>query len=291
MRLRDQRIREVSAKMIETRVELFTKTSDNAFITIHIVVYHQLNLQTPLSLGSERISDEDAETIKNAVYKYQDIGQSIDTRVKDVVRTIAARKELDALFKEKEQLAHDVQASLEQTLSKSGYKVHEVLIPEIIIDEETKKGIANKKNSRRAEAEFEQRRSAGLAIAAEHAGYIQGIRSAMEQDHEHVSVETLTQMLLINQYFDTLKEVSRGKASTVYLPSNISGLQNIQDEVRSAVFQQPVAHASGELDSGSLAQAVRHQVVGNASMAHAQGVALLSETKQRRVYSCGATLQ
>ena len=136
-----------------------------------------------------------------------------------------------------------VKTELDSTMSGFGYNILNALVTDIVPDAKVKdamndinaaqraqvaaqaRGEADKiLKVKQAEAEAESKALQGKGIAAERQAIIDGLRASIENFRESVpgsTAEDVMALVLLTQYFDTLRDVgTRGGASTIFLPNN-----------------------------------------------------------------------
>merc|ERR1711976_945021 len=76
-----------------------------------------------------------------------------------------------------------------------------------------------------AEAEAESKRLSGVGLAEQRKAVVMGLHDSirMFSEHSDISQFEVMELLLMNQYFDTLKEMTQhGKTATVFVPHDES---------------------------------------------------------------------
>jgi regulator of protease activity HflC (stomatin/prohibitin superfamily) len=128
-------------------------------------------------------------------------------------------------------------------MSNFGYNVLNALVTDIVPDTKVKdamndinaaqraqvaaqaRGEADKiLKVKQAEAEAQSKALQGQGIAAERQAIIDGLRSSIEHFRESVpgaTAEDVMALVLLTQYFDTLKDIgTKGGTNTIFLPNN-----------------------------------------------------------------------
>jgi regulator of protease activity HflC (stomatin/prohibitin superfamily) len=128
-------------------------------------------------------------------------------------------------------------------MSNFGYNILNALVTDIVPDTKVKdamndinaaqraqvaaqaRGEADKiLKVKQAEAEAQSKALQGQGIAAERQAIIDGLRSSIEHFRESVpgaTAEDVMALVLLTQYFDTLKDIgTKGGTNTIFLPNN-----------------------------------------------------------------------
>lgn len=218
-----------------------TKTKDNVFVRIDVAVQMQVL----------------PEKTYDAVYRLSDPQNQVDSFVKDVVRGHVPNMNLDHTFEAKDELAQAVKERLTEAMSQFGYAILNTLVTDIDPDQSVKramneiettkrmrsaaenKALADKSvQIRAAEAEAESKFLQGQGIARQRGAIIEGLRDSLG-GADQINSERVSELLLITQYFDTLKEISNGRATTVFVPHGAAGVSDIAGQLRGAGSTKP----------------------------------------------------
>ncbi|MCO5572096.1 hypothetical protein L7F22_025847 [Adiantum nelumboides] len=221
-----------------------TKTKDNVFVTMVASIQY-------------RVVGEHA---KEAYYKLSRPQEQIQAYVFDVVRSSVPRMELDDVFEQKNDIAKAVEQELEKAMRTYGYQIVQTLIVDIIPDQTVKKAM-NEINAahrfrlatqekaeaekilqvKRAEAEAESKYLSGQGIARQRQAIVDGLRESVlgfSHDVPGTSPKDVMDMVMLTQYFDTLKDIgAHSKSSTVFIPHGPGAVSNIADQIRNGWLQ------------------------------------------------------
>lgn len=229
-------------------VEVETKTKDNVFVSIPVAVQFQV---IP---GRER----------DAHYALQQPIAQINSYVQDNVRTSLASLTLDQAFESKDSIAAHVEATLSDRMGTYGWAIVNTLVTDIRPDTRVMNSMNEINAAQRqrdaavslaeaekirlvttAEGEAEAKRLQGMGIAMEREAIVEGLAEQIKTLQE-AGVETSPeQLLLLTQYFDTLRDVARNSRSSVmFVPSNPGGVAQLSDEITKAYL------AASQLDQG-----------------------------------------
>jgi len=228
----------VSLRLQQLEVRCDTKTRDNVFVSIDVAVQYQA-METK---------------VYDAFYKLTEPHDQIKAYVFDVVRASVPRLTLDEVFETKEEIAHAVKDELEKDMDAYGYDIKQTLITDIIPDANVKKAMneINAAERRRvaaqdkaeaekirvvkeAEAEAESKYLAGVGISRQRLAIIEGLRDSVQgfTDTVGASTKDVMDLILVTQYFDTVKEIgSHSAGNTLFLPHSPGTVQNISEQIK-----------------------------------------------------------
>nr|XP_043614961.1 hypersensitive-induced response protein 1-like [Erigeron canadensis] len=234
----------LSLRVNQLDVRCETKTKDNVFVTmVASVQYRAL---------SEKASD--------AFYKLSNTKQQIQAYVFDVIRASVPKLLLDDVFLQKNEIARGVEEELEKAMSGYGFEIVQTLIVDIEPDQHVKRSMneinaaarmrvaANEKAEaekilqiKRAEGEAESKYLSGLGIARQRQAIVDGLRDSVLAFSENVpgtSAKEVMDMVLITQYFDTMKDIGAStKSNAVFLPHGPGAVKDIASQIRDGLLQ------------------------------------------------------
>ena len=236
-------VQRVPLRMQQILIEVETKTSDNVFVKIIVAVQYRV-LE-----GSESL----------AYYQLQDQEEQIKSYVLDVVRAKVPKMGLDEVFEKKDDIGQAVKTELDASMKIYGFEIPNALVTDVNPADSVKsamneiqtqqrlqvaaaaKGEANKilvvKN---AEAEAESKRLQGEGIAKQRRAIVDGLResiAAFKEQVGSVSEHEVLNLVLLTQYFDTLKEIGVSSGSKVILvPHSPTGMSDISAQLRDAII-------------------------------------------------------
>jgi len=234
------------AGSLSTRVQFceegtFTKTSDHVSLELKVTVMYEII----------------PEKAYHAFYELSDAQAQIMGNVADVVRAQVPTKTLDELFEAKEAMAMTIKAQLEEFMSKYGFKVRAVLITDIMPEAKNKKAMneiqVNKRlvqarqneaesakiqQVKRAEADAESKYLMGVGLADQRKAIVNGLRNSVSEFSQQIAgmnAKDVLELVLITQYFDTLKDLSNGsEGGTLMFPHNPASLRDLSSDIRRA---------------------------------------------------------
>ncbi len=219
-------------------VEVETKTKDNVFVSIPVAVQFQV---IP---GRER----------DAYYALQQPIAQINSYVQDNVRTSLASLTLDQSFESKDSIAAHVESTLSDRMGTYGWAIVNTLVTDIRPDARVMNSMNEINAAQRqrdaavslaeaekirlvttAEGEAEAKRLQGQGIAMEREAIVEGLAEQIKTLQEAGVESSPEQLLLLTQYFDTLRDVARtSRSSVMFMPSNPGGVAQMGDELMRA---------------------------------------------------------
>ncbi|XP_062227961.1 hypersensitive-induced response protein 4-like [Phragmites australis] len=227
---------------LDVRVE--TKTKDNVFVQLICTIQY-------------RVVKENAD---DAFYELQNPQQQIQAYVFDVVRALVPRINLDDLFEQKNDVAKSVLEELEKVMADYGYSIEHILMVDIIPDAAVRRAMNDINAAQRlqlasvykgeaekiflvkkAEAEAEAKYLSGVGIAKQRQAITDGLReNIMNFSHSvsGTSAKEVMDLIMVTQYFDTIKELGDGsKNTTVFIPHGPGHVKDISEQVRNGMMQ------------------------------------------------------
>lgn len=216
-----------------------TKTKDNVFVKVCVAVQVE-----PV-----------AEKAYEAIYRLTNPSAQIESYVSDVVRGQVPTLKLDDLFESKDDIAQAVKERLCKCMGEYGFSIHQVLVTDLRPDEKVRHAMNEIDANRRlrvaaaekaeaektlkvkaAEADAESKFLQGQGVARQRTAIVEGLKHAVGGDQEMTS-DTVKELLLITQYFDTLERLANGNATTVFMPHTVGNLASIADDIRNGTMQ------------------------------------------------------
>jgi regulator of protease activity HflC (stomatin/prohibitin superfamily) len=235
--------RSISKRVEQNDVIVETKTKDNVFVLVQVSVQQQ-------------VIPEEAES---SVYKLANVGAQIDSYVADVVRSCVPKMTLDEAFEEKDKVSAAVSDTLTKCMHEYGFQIIKALVTELkpAQDVMTAMNEINKQKRlrdaalmaseaekhrvvKKAEADCEAARLQGEGIAKQREAIVDGLkRSVTSGTDEQLSCEKVSELLLVTQYFETLKEIgANSKSNSVFIPhSPADGVRDTSSQIRNGILQ------------------------------------------------------
>ncbi|KAG2714365.1 hypothetical protein I3760_03G023300 [Carya illinoinensis] len=234
----------LSLRVQQLDVRCETKTKDNVFVNVVASVqYHAI-----------------AEKAADAFYRLSNTRAQIQSYVFDVIRASVPKLNLDAVFEQKNDIAKAVEEELEKAMSTYGFEIVQTLIVDIEPDVQVKRAMneinaaarlrlaANEKAEaekilqiKKAEGEAESKYLSGLGIARQRQAIVDGLRDSVLAFSENVPGTTpkdVMDMVLVTQYFDTMKEIgASSKSSSVFIPHGPGAVRDVAAQIREGLLQ------------------------------------------------------
>ncbi|KAL8231531.1 hypothetical protein R6Q57_001309 [Mikania cordata] len=234
----------LSLRVNQLNVRCETKTKDNVFVTVVASVQYRAL--------SEKAAD--------AFYKLSNTKQQIQAYVFDVIRASVPKLQLDDVFLQKNDIAKGVEDELEKAMSSYGFEIVQTLIVDIEPDQHVKRSMneinaaarmrvaANEKAEgekilqiKRAEGEAESKYLSGLGVARQRQAIVDGLRDSVLAFSENVpgtSAKDVMDMVMLTQYFDTMKDIgAASKSNAVFLPHGPGAVKDIASQIREGLLQ------------------------------------------------------
>ncbi|CAI9109627.1 OLC1v1009486C1 [Oldenlandia corymbosa var. corymbosa] len=239
----------LSLRLQQLDVRCETKTKDNVFVNVVASIQYRAL----------------AGNASDAFYKLSNTRTQIQAYVFDVIRASVPKLNLDDVFEQKNDIARAVEEELEKAMSAYGYEIVQTLIVDIEPDEHVKRAMneinaaarlrvaANEKAEaekiiqiKRAEGDAESKYLAGLGIARQRQAIVDGLRDSVLGFSVNVpgtTAKDVLDMVLITQYFDTMKEIgATSKSSAVFIPHGPGAVRDVAEQVRDGLLQASTQH-------------------------------------------------
>ncbi|XVF85998.1 hypothetical protein PTKIN_Ptkin17bG0165700 [Pterospermum kingtungense] len=234
----------LSLRVQQLDVRCETKTKDNVFVNVVASVQYRAF----------------ADKAQDAFYKLSNTRGQIQSYVFDVIRASVPKLNLDSVFEQKNDIAKAVEEELEKAMSHYGFEIVQTLIVDIEPDEHVKRAMneinaaarlrvaANEKAEaekilqiKKAEGDAESKYLAGLGIARQRQAIVDGLRDSVLAFSANVPDTTskdVMDMVLVTQYFDTMKEIgSSSKSNSVFIPHGPGAVRDIATQIRDGLLQ------------------------------------------------------
>mmetsp|Transcript_62800 Transcript_62800/g.116771 ORF Transcript_62800/g.116771 Transcript_62800/m.116771 type:complete len:299 (+) Transcript_62800:73-969(+) len=234
--------RSITSRVDQNTVVVNTKTKDNVFVAVRVAVQQSVI----------------PEAVEAAIYKLSDVNAQIDSFVSDVVRSHVPKMLLDEAFEKKDEISDAVQAQLQKNMAMYGFSIHKALVTELtpdaavaqsmneinkqkrLRDAATMAGDAEKiKVVKAAEAAADAAHLQGQGIARQRAAIIDGLKDSITRGTgEGLSSEKVSELLLITQYFETLRDIgATSRAQTIFIPHGAGSVADVASQIRNGVLQ------------------------------------------------------
>jgi regulator of protease activity HflC (stomatin/prohibitin superfamily) len=204
------------------------KTPEHLFLNVHVSLQYGV----------------DPNQVVQAMYNLTDTPAQIYACVQDVVSLEVANPR-GAYRKGKDAMVAKIQDSLEKFLRPNGWMVHKVLIQNFFIQDkgvsEATKYLAQQQHVRQstihsaetekvqvvkaAEGAKERMRLEGEGTGRQFAAVVSGLKQDLANDDEHPSPDDVSDILLITQYYGTMKAMAKGNSKhTVFMTHGIGAV-------------------------------------------------------------------
>ncbi|KAI7755911.1 hypothetical protein M8C21_028655, partial [Ambrosia artemisiifolia] len=184
-----------------------------------------------------------SDKASDAYYKLSNTRAQIQAYVFDVIRASVPKLNLDDVFEQKNEIAKSVEEELEKAMSAYGYEIVQTLIVDIEPDEHVKRAM-NEINA--AEGEAESKYLSGLGIARQRQAIVDGLRDSVLGFSVNVpgtTAKDVMDMVLVTQYFDTMKEIgAASKSSAVFIPHGPGAVRDVATQIRDGLLQGSAAN-------------------------------------------------
>ncbi len=233
----------VSLRVNQITLTVETKTRDNVFVTIPISVQNRVR----------------PEKVYDAYYKLADPQPQIKSYVEQVILGHVPGMSLDEVFASQSSIALAVKKELDTDMTGFGYEIVNVLVTDIVPDEKVKSAMNDINAAQReqvaatargeaekilvvkkAEAEAESKALQGQGIANQRKAIIEGLQASIEQFQkvvEGASAKEVMQLVMVTQYFDTLKSIGESaKTNTLFLSHAPGAVKDVSDQILESII-------------------------------------------------------
>jgi regulator of protease activity HflC (stomatin/prohibitin superfamily) len=260
----DRIVGRVNLRVQQLDVKIETKTEDNVFVQMVVSVQYYVL----------------PEKVYDAFYKLDDARRQITSYVFDVVRAQVPKIKLDDVFEKKDDIANIVKAELEQVMEGFGYGILKALVTDIDPDANVKQSMNEINAAQRmrvaatekgeaeriikvksAEGDAQSKALQGRGIADQRQAIVAGLRDSVDEFQRSVpgtTAKDVMNLVLMTQYFDTLKEIgASSRTNAILIPHSPGSLANLSEQIRNAMIEanqvvqpskarRPDAHAAAE---------------------------------------------
>ncbi|CAL5198347.1 unnamed protein product [Lathyrus oleraceus] len=239
----------VSLRLQQLDIKCETKTKDNVFVNVVASIQYRVL----------------ADRANDAFYKLTNTRTQLQAYVYDVIRASVPKLNLDDAFEQKNEIAKAVEQELEKAMSAYGYEIVQTLITDIEPDVHVKRAMneinaaarmrvaANEKAEaekilqiKRAEGEAESKYLSGMGVARQRQAIVDGLRDSVIGFSVNVPGTTardVMDMVLVTQYFDTMKEIgATSKSSAVFIPHGPGAVRDVASQIRDGLLQGSLPH-------------------------------------------------
>lgn len=233
-----ERVFKIDLRVTQLDVVVETKTKDDVFVNLNVSVQFLVT------------------DVVKALYKLRDRNAQISAYVFDTVRAQVPKLALDDVFARKDDVALAVKAELSEAMNDFGYGIVKALVTDINPDAKVKaamneinaatrmRAAATQKAEaekiiqvKNAEAEAEAKALQGQGIANQRQAIIKGLQESVAglKDATGADAQQVMSLILMTQYFDTLKGLGGNGTHTILMPHQPGALGDIQGQLLAAL--------------------------------------------------------
>ncbi|AES91192.2 SPFH/band 7/PHB domain membrane-associated family protein [Medicago truncatula] len=232
----------LSLRLQQLDIKCETKTKDNVFVNVVASIQYRAL----------------ADNANDAFYKLSNTRSQIQAYVFD--EHMFQNSTWMILLSRKNEIAKAVEEELEKAMSAYGYEIVQTLIVDIEPDEHVKRAmneinaaarmrVAAKEKAeaekilqvKRAEGEAESKYLHGVGIARQRQAIVDGLRDSVIGFSVNVpgtSAKDVMDLVLVTQYFDTMKEIgAASKSSAVFIPHGPGAVRDVVSQIRDGLLQ------------------------------------------------------
>jgi len=255
-------------QQIDVRVE--TKTEDNVFVFVVVSVQYTV------------LHDK----VYEAFYKLTDPHTQMSAFIFDVIRARVPRQKLDDVFEKKDEIADAVKNELSHVMYDFGYGIVKALVTDIEPDRKVKEAMNEINAAQRmriaatekgeadrilkvksAEAEAQSKALQGKGIADQRRAIVEGLRESVDEFQKSVpgtSPQDVMNLVLMTQYFDTLKEIgASSRSNTILIPHTPGNLNDLTTQMRDAMISADLVTHEARTETESSHDSHRHEAGNN----------------------------
>jgi len=234
----------INLRVQQLDVKIETKTQDNVFVQMIVAVQFYVL----------------PEKVYDAFYRLDDARRQITSYVFDVVRAQVPTIKLDDVFEKKDEIADIVKVELAQVMEGFGYGILKALVTDIDPDPKVKQSMNEINAAQRmrvaatekgeadrilkvkaAEGDAQSKALQGRGIADQRQAIVAGLRDSVDEFQRSVpgtTAKDVMNLVLMTQYFDTLKEIgASSRSNTILIPHSPGSLASLSEQIRNAMIE------------------------------------------------------
>jgi regulator of protease activity HflC (stomatin/prohibitin superfamily) len=234
----------INLRVQQLDVKIETKTEDNVFVQMVVAVQFYVL----------------PEKVYDAFYRLDDAARQITSYVFDVVRAQVPKIKLDDVFEKKDDIADIVKTELAQVMEGFGYGILKALVTDIDPDPKVKQSMNEINAAQRmrvaatekgeadrilkvkaAEGDAQSKALQGRGIADQRQAIVAGLRDSVDEFQKSVpgtTAKDVMNLVLMTQYFDTLKEIGgSSRSNTILIPHSPGSLGSLSAQIRNAMIE------------------------------------------------------
>lgn len=232
----------VSTRLMEANAVVESKSRDSVFITVKLKVQYAVL----------------RNAVRGAFYSLENPQAQIEAYIHNSVRGQIPRFDLDQIFLMRGDISQAVKEEIDRAMDEYGYDIVNVLIVDLDVGakvtnamnsiqtyQREKNAMADAAEAQKiavvkaAEADAEAKRLSGVGLAEQRKAIVAGLQSSVEMFRQGVpglSNDDVMSLLLLNQYFDTLKDVARSSSAVSLFISHSGGLNSVARQMEEGVL-------------------------------------------------------
>jgi len=234
----------MSLRLQEDTCTIESKTKDNVFVNVHITLQFCVL----------------PEKVYEAFYILTEPTRMMKAYVFNSIRGKIPLYNLDDLFVERSTISRQLKDEVDHVMDKYGIDITSALITEIEpartvrdamnriqMAQRAKAAVTDEAEGRKlrvikaAEADSEAKRLSGKGLAEQRMAIVAGLQQSIESfqstGQRDFSNEDVMSLLLLNQYFDTLKEVAAASSGTTLFLSHSGGLDTVANQMMQGIIK------------------------------------------------------
>jgi regulator of protease activity HflC (stomatin/prohibitin superfamily) len=234
----------VSLRVQDHHCTVESKTKDNVFVNVKLSIQYTVL----------------PNAVEKAFYTLQNPVMQIESYIFNSIRGQIPQFDIDELFSMRSEIAERLKQDVDNQMDKYGFDILTVLITDIDpaksvrdamnqiqVYQRMRSAVTDKAEAQKAatikaaEADAEAKRLSGVGLAEQRKAIVGGLQSSIEHFQEGVqelSSEDVMSLLLLNQYFDTLKDIaSASSGSTLFLSHN-GGLEQVAAQMTQGIIKR-----------------------------------------------------
>lgn len=230
----------ISLRVQELNCNLETKTKDNVFVSVSCSVQFQI------------IKDK----VYQAFYLMSQPREQMRAYVFDTIRAAICTLTLDEAFESKEEISQQLKSHLSEVMASFGLSILQALVTDLTPDSRVRTAMNEINASKRfkesavqraegekilkvkkAEAEAESLYLSGVGVARQRKAIMMGLKESIvdfSSSVEGATAKDVMDLLVLNQYFDTLQDLGSGGGRCVFLPADKNQMRNAIMEAQAA---------------------------------------------------------
>lgn len=227
-------------RILQLENTIVTKTKDDTFVSLKVAVQYRI----------------DKSRVYEAFYELSDPQDQIKSYIEDSVRNSVPDITLDQTFSQKDEIAQQVKALLQEKMTQFGYSIISTLITDIQPDQ----AVVNAMNSineaqrrrqaakelaeaekitvvTKAEAQRDEMRLHGEGVAQQRKAIIDGLmQSVTDLQDTGLNSQQIMSVILANQYIDVLNGFADSQNTKIlFTDGKPTGIEGVRDSIISAL--------------------------------------------------------